>query len=156
MLGIDTLRELLAGNITVRDLIEDKQGLWEMANISTRASGQKFDMWLDPAGKDRNVPHNVPRLKVEFEKGNRVPVSISRNPHVYAKNVNVAGMSGIITFISDHYVALQLHYNRKWDDAQILRYITLVGRKKMSISDALHLMLEDGDIDFIPEEFGID
>jgi len=138
----------------MKKIIYEEQ-LFEMANIPARDINQKFDLWLDSAGKERKIPHDSSRVKVEFEKGKRVPVSIEEHPRILSntKIKKSNGVTDILNFISQHRIALTLYINNKWRDPQIIRYLVLVGRRKKSIKEALNIMLEDEDIQEIPSEF---
>lgn len=57
------------------------QVLNEMPNLSRNQTGLPYTIWLDPVGDDREVGHNVPRLKINVD-GDRVPVSITDNPKI--------------------------------------------------------------------------
>lgn len=67
-------------------MLNKKTSLNEMANILKNQTGLPYDIWVDSSGNIRNVQHNLPRLKVTLDKNNRIPVSISKEPEVLAKN----------------------------------------------------------------------
>lgn len=57
--------------------IEVINNLLEMPNLSRKQTGLPYTVWLDFAGDNREVGHNVPRLKVNVD-GDRVPVIYNR------------------------------------------------------------------------------
>lgn len=65
--------------------LDNDNSLNEMSMIRQRQTGLSYDIWVDNAGNERVVKHNLPRLKVEID-GNKIPVSIAENPDVLAKN----------------------------------------------------------------------
>ena len=60
--------------------------LTEMANIPITKTGLPFVGWIDTQGSDRNVEHNLPRIKVKIN-GDYVPVSISKKPKPLVKGM---------------------------------------------------------------------
>lgn len=66
--------------------LDNKNHLNEMANVLKNQTGLPYDIWVDSSGSIRNVQHSLPRLKVALDKSNRIPVSISKEPEVLAKN----------------------------------------------------------------------
>lgn len=42
--------------------------LKEMANLLKDKTGLPYDIWIDEQGEDRNIPHHIPRLKVDTNK----------------------------------------------------------------------------------------
>lgn len=67
--------------------IKNEIPLYEMSMILQRQTGLSYDIWVDNAGNERVVKHNLPRLKVEID-GNKIPISITENPDVLVKNKN--------------------------------------------------------------------
>lgn len=63
-------------------LIEFHEYMFEMAALSRKRTNLPYELWLDSVGKDRNVPHNTPRLKVEVSDNILIPISIEKNPRV--------------------------------------------------------------------------
>ena len=119
------LNNILDGKSVRESLLEDIS-VYEMANVPADTIRQKYDIWVDSYGVDRKVPHNDPRLKVEFEKNDLVPVKISERPEILSKRkYDGNGVSDILKFIGKHHIALELHFYKKWRDPQILRYLTL-------------------------------
>ena len=46
-------------------LIIEQNNTFEMANVSKTDTNLPYNIWIDSVGKDRNIPHNIPRIKVE-------------------------------------------------------------------------------------------
>ena len=65
--------------------LDDNNSLNEMSMIRQRQTGLSYDIWVDNAGSERVIKHNLPRLKVVID-GNKIPVSITENPDVLANN----------------------------------------------------------------------
>ena len=64
--------------------------IFGMSNLYPSKTGLPVCVWVDTVGSERNVPHNIPRIKVQNTKGNRVDkdqyfvMSISQDPEVLA------------------------------------------------------------------------
>ena len=75
------------------------QVLNEMPNLTRKQTGLPYAIWLDSAGDDRDVGHNVPRLKVNVD-GNRVPISITDNPKILInRKINIKNFKKISDWI---------------------------------------------------------
>ena len=91
------------------------------AVIDKKLSGLDYDIWLDPAGKDRNTSHrNFPRLKVRV--GNeRIPFSIGSDPKPLLRNrPEIPHQAEILRWISQNSINLLKHYNKEISDKEIL------------------------------------
>jgi len=106
----------------------------EMANIRKKLIGTPANLWLDSVGVDRNVEHNLPRLKVQGDKGERmnstnlIPVSISTEPSILVENHN-SELSGnewkqVFKFIQTEYEMLMKHWNHEISDDEIILYFS--------------------------------
>lgn len=69
--------------LTYKQMMEiNEDFLLEMAVVEPSDSGLPYELWLDPAGKERRNEHtNSPRLKVKVE-GKYIPFIISDNPDI--------------------------------------------------------------------------
>lgn len=47
-------------------------------NLFPKDTGVDYKIWVDNAGKDRNVQHNRPRLKVELNSTTKIPVAFDK------------------------------------------------------------------------------
>lgn len=98
--------------------LNDRVDIFGMAVVSPKVSGLKNEIWLDPAGKDRNVPHNRPRIKVRV--GNdRVPFAIDNKPCNLTR-INVPDELNIIKWIKRNADVLLQHWNREISDDEVI------------------------------------
>ena len=108
----------------VSELIET-EAFFEMARISSSDSKLKYDIWLDDAGSERNVKHNIPRVKLMVD-GKMIPISISKEPKILV-NVShykkIKDIKTIFDFITKFEDVLLMHWNREINDRQILNII---------------------------------
>ena len=92
--------------------------IFGMAVIDPETSGLKYEVWLDPAGCLRKVPHNDPRLKVRVDN-QRIPFSIEDNPRKLS-NKKVLDESNVKKWISLNKEALLKHWYREIPDKDII------------------------------------
>jgi len=64
----------------------EKERLEEMANLTKEDTGLDYIVWIYPK---TNKEGHWARIKVQVDKSNRVPMSISDTPEWKAENVNV-------------------------------------------------------------------
>lgn len=50
----------------IDELYNPYQKLFTEGQLTTEKTGFKYAIWVDPAGENRNVGHNNPRLKIAF------------------------------------------------------------------------------------------
>ncbi len=93
--------------------------LQEMANLLKRYTGLPYDIWLDSLGCKRDVPHNLPRLKVVVD-GNRIPVSIDESKPVILVNAKISKFKEISNWITAKYPILIRHWNKEIDDEEAI------------------------------------
>jgi len=109
----------------------------EMSNFPPDITGLKYPIWIDESGKDRNVEHNIPRLKVKVNKQNKkgIPVSIDKdNPVILAKNQSIPEFLLIQDYIKCEYDNLI----NVWNKVQLVsEYKSLLKSKKKSISESV-------------------
>lgn len=71
--------------------LEDTQVLMEMSNLRKYQTGLPVNIWVDDVGAERKTPHNLPRIKFQADKADKmheyaIPMSISKKPEVLIKN----------------------------------------------------------------------
>jgi hypothetical protein len=141
-------------NETIARLRDDRY--FEMATVQSEFSNLPYEMWIDQGGFVRGTPHG-PRVKISIKRPRDLSISLSpTDPQVKAGKVpdsELSNVNKVIEFIKIHYLAFDLHYKKVWQDTELLFYIMLVGKNKLSIKDALLKMLEQGVIDKIPEVY---
>lgn len=93
--------------------------LSEMANVSKSDTKLKYDLWIDSDGINRNVPHNLPRLKVDVD-GDRIPVSISDDPKVLVSGKKIPNEAEVLEYIRKYKDILLKHWNKEITDRQAL------------------------------------
>lgn len=97
------------------------QNFFETANLTTEDSGLPYNVWLDSAGKDRNVEHNTPRLKVEVDN-EFIPMSISKDDVWSLKDFKKKSV--MVKWIMDNYDVLIRHWNKELTDRQALNLLS--------------------------------
>lgn len=108
----------------VNELVE-KEAFFEMAKISTRMSKLKYEIWLDDAGSNRNVKHNIPRVKLIVDN-KMIPISISKKPQFLvdvSHYKKIKDIKTIFDFIAKFEDILLMHWNKEIDDHQVLSII---------------------------------
>ena len=112
-------------------LIEFHEPMFEMAALSRKRTNLPYELWLDSVGKDRNVLHNTPRLKVKVSDNTLIPVSIEKAPKVLvdiSKYPKIKHLSAVVNFIANNYDLLLDHWNKKYDDGEIIGILTDICR----------------------------
>ena len=106
-----------------KDIPAISSPVYGFAVVSKDLSGLDYDIWLDPAGQNRNTTHNSPRLKVDVD-GQRIPYSISSNPRMLLKNrAPIKHEAKILKWISQNAGVLLEHYRRQISDKEILNRV---------------------------------
>lgn len=111
-----------------KDFLNEEM-LFEMANFQTSDSGLPYNIWLDSAGKQRLVEHDIPRLKIEIEPKNLVPFSVSKKPKCllkhYDKHIKDDGISKkikkVYKWIIKNYDILMMHWNGEISDFEAMK-----------------------------------
>lgn len=80
-----------------------------------------YDIWLDPAGKSRNVKHSLPQVKVVVD-GQRIPFSIEDNPKPLI-NKHIKDEQRICEWIAKNKENLLKQWNRELTDSQVLKLL---------------------------------
>ena len=106
-------------------LKEDKEILFEMTNLRKKHTGLPMNIWLDDIGAYRNIKHNVPRIKFQNDKSdkvldNTIPISIDKeNPQILTKTVQLKlpqkDFKKLYDFIKDNYDLLIKFWNQEID-----------------------------------------
>jgi hypothetical protein len=127
--------------------IETYEPLYEMANFSRSTTGENFELWIDDSGKDRNVGHNLPRVK---PKANGIELDIIIDgDNVYIDHARKRDITKFkysrdaIKFVKKFRIPLLMHWNREIDTAQLGIIIRLVVKKNYSVQDAINAALND-------------
>jgi len=60
-----------------KNRLNENESLWEMANLIPKRTGLDYIIWIQPR---TNKEQHWARIKVQVDKENRVPVTISDNP----------------------------------------------------------------------------
>lgn len=90
-----------------------------MAVVDKNHYNIPYDIWLDPAGNDRNMKHNIPRVKIIVD-GERIPFSIDKeNPHILVDK-NIRHEKEIVEWIKKNYDILMKQWNREISDNEAL------------------------------------
>ena len=129
----------------------DKQNIepiYGMANFKEKITGEKFDLWVDEVGSDRNVVHNLPRFK---PKANGVQLDIVLNPNGDAEIVNADSKKiqkfryakEAIAFIERFRKPLMMHWNGEIETTELGNIIRLVVKKNYTIDNAITSVLND-------------
>ena len=95
-----------------------EESLYEMANVSREDTNLPYDIWIDSKGKERNVPHSTPRVKVEVD-GELIPVSISDNPQILVDK-KIIRFSRVARWIIKYKEVLISHWNKEISDRTAL------------------------------------
>lgn len=97
---------------------KENDSLFEMANVSKDDTGLPYTLWIDSLGSRRKTGHNDPRLKVEVN-GNRIPVSISKNPEILV-NKKINNFGEVRDYIIRYYDVFIKHWRGELTDRQAL------------------------------------
>ena len=106
-------------------IIEAHESGFEMAVLTKQDSNLPYDIWLDSLGKERNVFHNKPKVKIGVNH-KRIPVSISNSPEILvaiSRYPKIKHLNTMLQFISEHSDILLKHWNKEYDDRQILNIL---------------------------------
>ena len=115
-------KEIVDGIIEYLDEMKEDR-IWEMASLDPKETGLKYAIWLDPQGQDRNVPHNIPRVKVELRDGKRVkliPVILYDDGARLLKGQSIRYQSEVERWVDAHRDIITKHYNKEITDRQAL------------------------------------
>lgn len=117
-------------------LTEDE--CFEMANLPPKRTDLPYTIWIDSKGKNRNIQHNLPRIKVNIKDDTYIPVSIEKEPRILIKNMRTfEGFTEIKKFIQKTYNILMKHWNQEIDDGAAIFAIFKVCKENKSEEQAL-------------------
>jgi len=130
--------------------------LLEMTNIWGNQIGLPYDIWLDPAGKERGNEHTFsPRIKVNVD-GNLIPMTISDNPDI-PESVRKQGIADfphislIKKYIKAYKNVLLAHFLKQISDkdvTQLLKNIKYADTSKEQLKAILNPRIENGQIEY--------
>lgn len=130
--------------------------LLEMTNIWGNQIGLPYDIWLDPAGKERGNEHTFsPRIKINVD-GNLIPMTISDNPDI-PESVKKQGVidfphiSLIKKYIKAYKDVLLAHFLKQISDkdvTQLLKNIKYADTSKEQLKAILNPRIENGQIEY--------
>lgn len=129
--------------------IDDRDNgyLYEMANFDRNSIKQPFDLWVDEAGKDRKVEHNLPRFK---PKNNGIELEIVIRPD--GKVINKSSKQDTkafghateaMKFVEKFKKPLLMHFYKEIDTTKLGTIFFLVARKKYTVDDAIEFVTDD-------------
>ena len=95
--------------------------MYEMANLLKNESGLPYDIWLDSAGKDRKVPHNIPRIKIKIGE-EMIPVILYSMDDIRAKK-EFRRSGEVIQWVKNNYDIIMRHWNKEISDRQALNML---------------------------------
>ena len=130
--------------------------LLEMAHFPKNKTGLPYDVWLDPAGKDRGNEHsNTPRLKILLPDKGWVPVLISDDPKIpdsvqKVNSYNIPNFNAIKRWIVAYKKILIAHYLRQIGDDVVYRLVSTTGKAgdAIEIFDDITLPRNNGKIEY--------
>lgn len=71
-------------------------------NLEPRLTGLEYYVWIDQAGYKRDNKHKGPRIKVGEHINDAIPVSISNQPKILAKNRKLAHFRKVSDWIIEY------------------------------------------------------
>lgn len=108
----------------------DEDYFLEMANAVKEDTGLPYDIWLDSRGKERNISHNLPRIKVDVD-GNLIPVIISDDPRI-PDNIKIKTFrkfNEVRKFIIQNKDVLLKHWNKELTDREVLNLLNVSNKE---------------------------
>ena len=101
--------------------ILEENVLFEMAKVSKKDTKLPYNLWIDSMGKERNVPHNTPRLKVDVD-GDLIPVSIQETPEILV-NKTFPHSAEILKYVKKYLQVFLKHWNNEITDKEALNML---------------------------------
>ncbi|MBN2652605.1 MAG: hypothetical protein JXR63_09490 [Spirochaetales bacterium] len=106
-------KSFLESNLSARDFLEEKEQLWEMANLRPVETGLPMVIWVSPAtGREQHSP----RIKVQSVHGDRLSpdrlcsVSISLDPKLVAGSLSAGDCQIVFSFVKKNYELLMQYW----------------------------------------------
>lgn len=114
--------------------------VYKMANLTRQESGQPFDIWVDSAGKSRNVKHNEPRIKAT-NNGVTITAGFKKGEYsTFQTAKDKVRQFGKSKELEDYLIKikplLELHWENKITDREFLNIAVLV-RDGYDVLDAV-------------------
>ena len=103
---------------------------YEFASLKAARSGLPADIWLDEAGQDRELPHNLARSKVRIN-GQFIPFSLEKEPK-YLVSLNSLKASErkiamlMLQFVKENIDVFMAHWENQIDTFEAFE--TLIDR----------------------------
>ena len=130
-----TIDEAMNRVVKIDSLDEDY--LMEMAVLDKRDSGLPYDLWLDPAARERKNTHHSPRLKVKVDDDNLVPFLIDKDnpdiPESVKRNAGInyfRGFKYVKEYIKEYYDILIAYWYGFFSDREALNLLGRLGERK--------------------------
>ena len=101
------------------------ESFWDRVTLGGDTLGLKYDICLDPLGKERKRKNNSPRLLVEMtgNRKERIPVSIDRfNPQILISR-DIPNFESVADWIKENYPVLIRHWNQEIDDFDLVYFL---------------------------------
>lgn len=92
------------------------ESLFEMSNLSIKLTKLPYIIWVSSGeGESGKRLQHGPRIKVEIDKQQRIPISISNTPEVMIdhKFSKTAEFKEISEWVIKHQISLLSHWNKK-------------------------------------------
>lgn len=100
--------------------------LEEMSNLIKRKTGLPVNIWVDDIGVERNVEHNLPRIKVQNNTSDRrqddtFELTISYNPKIVSGECKLSSknLKCVINYVIKNYKPLMDYWNQTIDIEQL-------------------------------------
>jgi hypothetical protein len=107
-------------------LITENEILLEMSALYKKKTNLPINIWVDDIGAGRNNKHNLPRIKVQNDYGDRTTednfsVSISKTPEILVGDCKLKqkDLNKIFDWIKENYDLLIKHWNQEIDTDEL-------------------------------------
>ena len=120
----------------IEKILVESEELFEMSTLRKYQTRLPVNIWIDDQGAFRNVPHNLPRLKFQANKSDKVigkgiPISISiKKPEILIDNpkteLNSYEIGQIKNFIVRNYKVLMKYWNQEISTEELFKMINKV------------------------------
>lgn len=133
------------------EYIDGTEYVFSMSNMGSVYHGENFRFWLDDAGEERNVGHNMIRYKCD--EGNKEsecifaipedgsPIYLDRD-HTDDKCIqNFHQEKATLEFMEEFRELLLMHWYRKINSPQFMNIVKLVRMKHYTMQNAMDSVL---------------
>lgn len=109
----------------MKRIIKSSQDIFCMANLYLKRTGFPYLIWADNLGVARKNKYNLPRIKVQNVKGDKViddafVISISKTPEVLAGRCKIGSdLNAVKQYIQEHYDDFMAHWNQEIDEDEL-------------------------------------